>query len=121
MPFSSLDLNDLIELRKLRKARQGIDAAKLNKGDARKKKKRPREEDEAEVGGLRKAAPIPEDEECVSSLCCMNRRNSTEIGMMRNVTPGPDELCEPITSLSRPMHSMSTSTCWYRFLTNNHR
>ncbi|KAJ7853864.1 hepatocellular carcinoma-associated antigen 59-domain-containing protein [Mycena leptocephala] len=58
-----LDLNDLIELRKLRKARQGIDAAKLNKGDARKKKKRPREEDEAEVGGLRKAAPIPEDEE----------------------------------------------------------
>ncbi|KAJ6539754.1 hepatocellular carcinoma-associated antigen 59-domain-containing protein [Mycena capillaripes] len=60
-----LDLNDLIELRKLRKARQGIDAAKLNKGDAKKKKKRPREEDEAEQGGLRKAAaaPIPEEEE----------------------------------------------------------
>ncbi|KAJ7437144.1 hepatocellular carcinoma-associated antigen 59-domain-containing protein [Mycena galericulata] len=59
-----LDLNDLIELRRLRKARQGIDAAKLNKGDARKKKKRPREEEEAEHGGLRKiAAPIPEDEE----------------------------------------------------------
>jgi hypothetical protein len=59
----SLDLNDLIELRKLRKARQGIDAAKLNKGDARKKKKRPREEEEAEQGGLRKGAAIPEDEE----------------------------------------------------------
>ncbi|KAJ7724859.1 hepatocellular carcinoma-associated antigen 59-domain-containing protein [Mycena metata] len=59
-----LDLNDLIELRKLRKARQGIDAAKLNKGDAKKnKKKRPREEEEAERGGLRKTAPIPEDEE----------------------------------------------------------
>ncbi|KAJ7682371.1 hepatocellular carcinoma-associated antigen 59-domain-containing protein, partial [Mycena polygramma] len=58
-----LDLNDLIELRKLRKARQGIDAAKLNKGDAKKKKKRPREDEEAEQGGLRKAAPIPEDEE----------------------------------------------------------
>ncbi|KAF7352437.1 hypothetical protein MVEN_01208300 [Mycena venus] len=60
---ADLDLNDLIELRKLRKARQGIDAAKLNKGDARKKKKRPREEEEAEQGGLRKAAAIPEDEE----------------------------------------------------------
>ncbi|KAJ7771158.1 hepatocellular carcinoma-associated antigen 59-domain-containing protein [Mycena maculata] len=59
-----LDLNDLIELRKLRKARQGIDAAKLNKGDAKKQKKRPREEDDAERGGLRKAAaPIPEEEE----------------------------------------------------------
>ncbi|KAJ7167592.1 hepatocellular carcinoma-associated antigen 59-domain-containing protein [Mycena filopes] len=59
-----LDLSDLIELRKLRKARQGIDAAKLNKGDAKKtKKKRPREEEEAERGGLRKTAPIPEDEE----------------------------------------------------------
>ncbi|KAJ7368734.1 hepatocellular carcinoma-associated antigen 59-domain-containing protein [Mycena albidolilacea] len=60
---AGLDLNDLIELRKLRKARQGIDAAKLNKGDARKKKKRPREEEEAEQGGLRKGAAIPEDEE----------------------------------------------------------
>jgi len=58
-----LDLNDLIELRKLRKARQGIDAAKLNKGDAKKKKKRPREEEEAEQGGLRKGTAIPEDEE----------------------------------------------------------
>ncbi|KAJ6515467.1 hepatocellular carcinoma-associated antigen 59-domain-containing protein, partial [Mycena sanguinolenta] len=56
-----LDLNDLIELRKLRKARQGIDAAKLNKGDNRKKKKRPREEEE-EQGGLRKVA-VPEEEE----------------------------------------------------------
>ncbi|KAJ7498551.1 hepatocellular carcinoma-associated antigen 59-domain-containing protein [Mycena latifolia] len=58
-----LDLNDLIELRKLRRARQGIDAAKLNKGDAKKKKKRPREEEEEERGGLRKAVAIPEDEE----------------------------------------------------------
>lgn len=40
---------DLIELRKLRKSRQGIDANKLNVGDAKKKKKkRPREEE----GGL---------------------------------------------------------------------
>ncbi|KAF8213966.1 hepatocellular carcinoma-associated antigen 59-domain-containing protein, partial [Mycena galopus ATCC 62051] len=60
---TDLDLSDLIELRRLRKARQGIDAAKLNKGDARKKKKRPREEEEAEQGGLRKAAAIPEEEE----------------------------------------------------------
>ncbi|KAF7290879.1 hypothetical protein HMN09_01266300 [Mycena chlorophos] len=44
-----LDLNDLIELRKLRKTRQGIDADKLTKGDARKRK-RPREEEEVQAG-----------------------------------------------------------------------
>jgi hypothetical protein len=31
-------------LRKLRNTRQGIDVAKLNKGDIKKKKKQPREE-----------------------------------------------------------------------------
>jgi hypothetical protein len=59
-------LEDLIELRKLRKARQGIDAARLNKGDAKKKKKRPREE-EGEQGGLRKGVSkdANDDDECV--------------------------------------------------------
>jgi hypothetical protein len=51
----------LLELRKLRKARGGIDVAKLNKGDIKKKKKRAREE--GEEGGLKKG--VPEDEECV--------------------------------------------------------
>jgi hypothetical protein len=52
---------DLIELQKLRKARQGIDAAKLIKGDAKKKLKRPPEE----AYGLKEvasAAPPDEDE-----------------------------------------------------------
>ncbi|KAF5387745.1 hypothetical protein D9615_000689 [Tricholomella constricta] len=57
----NLPLADLIELRKLRRARQGIDAAKLNKGDVRKKKKRPREE--GEEGGLKKGAPKDDEEE----------------------------------------------------------
>jgi len=59
--FASLE--DLIELRKLRKARQGIDVTRLNKGDAKKKKKRPREE--GEQGGLRKGASkdINDDDE----------------------------------------------------------
>ncbi|GLB34135.1 putative hepatocellular carcinoma-associated antigen 59 [Lyophyllum shimeji] len=56
-----LPLADLIELRKLRKARQGIDAAKLNKGDVRKKKKRPREE--GEQGGLRKGVRDDDDDD----------------------------------------------------------
>lgn len=55
-------LTDLIELRKLRRQRQGIDSTKLTKGDAKKKKKRQRE-DEVEQGGLKKGAE-PEDE-CV--------------------------------------------------------
>ncbi|KAJ7228241.1 hepatocellular carcinoma-associated antigen 59-domain-containing protein [Mycena pura] len=62
MTGSSLNLNDLIELRKLRQARQGIDAVRLNKGDARKRK-RPREKQEAEQGGLRKGTHEDEDDE----------------------------------------------------------
>ena len=47
-----LRIVDLLELRKLKKARQGINAAKLNKGDV-KKKKRHHEEDQ---GGLKMGA-----------------------------------------------------------------
>ncbi|KAF8165635.1 hepatocellular carcinoma-associated antigen 59-domain-containing protein [Crassisporium funariophilum] len=57
----NLPLADLLELRKLRKARQGIDVAKLHKGDLKKKKKRPREDDEQ--GGLKKGAHEHEEEE----------------------------------------------------------
>jgi hypothetical protein len=53
-------LEDLIELRKLRKGRQGIDVARLNNGDVKKKKKRPREE--GEQGGLRKGVANDDDE-----------------------------------------------------------
>ncbi|KAH9942572.1 hepatocellular carcinoma-associated antigen 59-domain-containing protein [Amylocystis lapponica] len=57
-----LDLADLIELRKLRRAREGIDATRLTKGDAKKKRKRPREGEE-ELGGLKKAAESNDNEE----------------------------------------------------------
>jgi len=57
-----LELADLIELRKLRRAREGIDVQKLTKGDVKKKKKRPREGEEV-VGGLRKGAAVDEEEE----------------------------------------------------------
>lgn len=51
-------LEDLLEVRQWRKARQGIDVAKLNKGDA-KKKKRPLEEEEQ--GGLREGKGVSKD------------------------------------------------------------
>ncbi|KAJ3516151.1 hypothetical protein NLJ89_g1308 [Agrocybe chaxingu] len=58
---AKLPLADLLELRKLKRAREGIDVNKLNKGD-NKKKKRPREE--KDQGGLRKgAAAHDEDDE----------------------------------------------------------
>jgi hypothetical protein len=57
-------------LRKLRKARQGIDVAKLNKGDIKKKKKRPREE--GEQSGLRKGTH--EEEEYVCLPCKLEVR-----------------------------------------------
>lgn len=46
---------ELIELRKLRRAREGIDATRLSKGDVKKKKKRSRDTEE-EVGGLKKGS-----------------------------------------------------------------
>jgi len=49
-----LPLADLIELRKLRKSRQGIDASKLNRGDVKQKRKRPKDKEEEDQGGLRK-------------------------------------------------------------------
>lgn len=58
-------LADLLELRKLRRAREGIDVAKLNVGDAKKKKKKVAEE---EKGGLKKGAGY-EDDPYVASLC----------------------------------------------------
>ncbi|EDR12255.1 uncharacterized protein LACBIDRAFT_292747 [Laccaria bicolor S238N-H82] len=57
-----MPIADLIELRKLRKARGGIDVAKLNKGDVKKKRKRTKEE-EGDQGGLRKGAAVEEEED----------------------------------------------------------
>ncbi|KAF7981702.1 hypothetical protein HWV62_32276 [Athelia sp. TMB] len=51
-----LPLSDLIELRKLRKARQGIDVDKLNKGDVKKKRRRTTKEEEEDQGGLKAGA-----------------------------------------------------------------
>ncbi|KAJ3800392.1 hepatocellular carcinoma-associated antigen 59-domain-containing protein [Lentinula aff. detonsa] len=58
-----LPIADLLELRKLKKSRQGIDSVKLAKGAAKKKRKRTREEEEEIQGGLRKGAAVDEDEE----------------------------------------------------------
>lgn len=55
-------LADLLELRRLKKLRQGIDAAKLSKGDVKKRRKRTREEEEELAGGLRKGTAVDEDE-----------------------------------------------------------
>ncbi|KIJ69789.1 hypothetical protein HYDPIDRAFT_171770 [Hydnomerulius pinastri MD-312] len=59
----SLPLSDLIELRKLRKARRGIDVQKLYKGDVKKKKRRNTEDEPEDKGGLRAGAKVDDDEE----------------------------------------------------------
>ncbi|KAF8915390.1 hepatocellular carcinoma-associated antigen 59-domain-containing protein [Mucidula mucida] len=56
-----MPLADLLELRKLRKSRQGIDVAKLNKGDMKKKRKRPAED--VDPGGLKKGYVEDEDDD----------------------------------------------------------
>lgn len=40
-----ISIADLVQLRKLRKLREGIDITKLNKGDVNKKRKKAPEED----------------------------------------------------------------------------
>lgn len=45
-------------MRKLRKSRQGIDASKLSKGDVKKKRRRPKDEEGEEQGGLRAGTSI---------------------------------------------------------------
>lgn len=63
----AFSLADLIELRKLRKARQGIDVDRLNKGDVKKKRRRPTEDEEKDQGGLKAGASkeTVDDEEWV--------------------------------------------------------
>ena len=60
IPFS-YRLSELLELRKLRKSRQGIDIHKLSKGDVKRRKRRNTEEDEhQDAGGLKPGAKMEE-------------------------------------------------------------
>ncbi|KAL1740996.1 hepatocellular carcinoma-associated antigen 59-domain-containing protein [Schizophyllum fasciatum] len=67
-----LSLADLIELRKLRKSQEGIDAQKLSRGDKKKRKRTVPEEQ----GGLRKGAVVDplEDEETEEGKTAKARR-----------------------------------------------
>lgn len=59
----SLPLSELLELRKLRKSRQGIDVQKLSKGDTKRRKRRDVDEDEHhETGGLRPGAKLDDED-----------------------------------------------------------
>ncbi|KXN92341.1 hypothetical protein AN958_08572 [Leucoagaricus sp. SymC.cos] len=63
---AGLPISDLIELRKLRRSRQGIDVARLHEGDAKRRKKRARDDEPEEEDvkpGLRKGASVDDDDE----------------------------------------------------------
>ena len=65
-------LDDLIELRKLRRARKGIDVTKLNKGEPRKRKKNADADDGSTttpVGLIKGKTREIEEAECV--FACM--------------------------------------------------
>jgi len=58
-----LPVAELLELRKFRRARQGIDATKLTKGDGKKKRRRKPEEDaDMPEGGLQPGAQVSDDD-----------------------------------------------------------
>ncbi|KAH9026454.1 hepatocellular carcinoma-associated antigen 59-domain-containing protein [Lactarius hengduanensis] len=60
---TELPVSELLELRKFRRARQGIDAAKLTKGDGKKKRRRKPEEDgDMPEGGLQPGAQVSEED-----------------------------------------------------------
>ncbi|KAF8494217.1 hepatocellular carcinoma-associated antigen 59-domain-containing protein [Russula emetica] len=58
-----IPVSDLLELRKFRQARRGIDASKLTKGDGKKKRRRKPDEgeDNMPVGGLRPGAQVSDE------------------------------------------------------------
>jgi len=57
-----LPVSELLELRKFRRTRQGIDASKLTKGDGKKKRRRkPDDDEDMPVGGLRPGAQVTDD------------------------------------------------------------
>ncbi|KAI0258484.1 hepatocellular carcinoma-associated antigen 59-domain-containing protein [Gloeopeniophorella convolvens] len=59
-------LSELLELRKFRRARQGIDSSKLTQGDGKKKRPKPDDDAQTPVGGLRPGAQVSDgsDSEC---------------------------------------------------------
>ncbi|KAG1752362.1 hepatocellular carcinoma-associated antigen 59-domain-containing protein [Suillus paluster] len=59
----SLPISELIELRKLKKSRQGIDVQKLSKGDAKKRKRKTAEDGQEVQGGLRAGARVDDEED----------------------------------------------------------
>jgi hypothetical protein len=67
----------------LRKLRQGIDVAKLNKGDVKKKKRLREGDDKMDKGGLRiggsAGKDVPDDEEYVSSAVPKQQRDRWKI------------------------------------------
>jgi hypothetical protein len=57
-------VSELLELRKFRRARQGIDASKLTKGDGKKKRRRkPEDGENMPAGGLQPGVPVSDDSE----------------------------------------------------------
>ncbi|KAI0311027.1 hepatocellular carcinoma-associated antigen 59-domain-containing protein [Amylostereum chailletii] len=60
---ANLPVHELIELRKLRKARQGIDVSKLNSGDVKKRRKRKKEDEEEQAYGLQPGAKVDQEDE----------------------------------------------------------
>ncbi|OJA15330.1 hypothetical protein AZE42_03347 [Rhizopogon vesiculosus] len=70
----SLPIAELIELRKLRKSRQGIDVQKLSKGDAKKKKRKTAEDEQEAQGGLRAGARVDNDDNEEDSTDAKARR-----------------------------------------------
>ncbi|KAL4076339.1 hepatocellular carcinoma-associated antigen 59-domain-containing protein [Scleroderma yunnanense] len=61
-------LSELLELRKLRKSRQGIDIQKLSKGDVKRRKRRNAEEDEhQDPGGLKLGAKAEDEDDGVDA------------------------------------------------------
>ena len=113
-------LAELIELRKLRKAKQGIDANKLNKGDVKKRRKRPKGGEELDQGGLKPGSSsanrkeVVEDDEYVLSLVIFHSNSVILMVLPEMKTTKMQkrgEQCGITTSRNRPTLSTLTSTC----------
>ena len=118
VPYSSV--SELPGLRKFRRARQGIDASKLTKGDGKKKKRRTKPDDgeeEMPVGRLRPGGQVSDPTNLILSMilrtstatCVFNMRGCCLLASRRIKRRRCVVRCARITLRSRP----KTSICTY--------
>lgn len=111
LKVSFFSISDLLEFRKFKKTKLGIDSNKLSKGDGRRSKRTDTDLGVESTGGLRRPEVVREDEDEFVSSTPHNFRHANALLVMMRRGPRPGEPSDPTISLARQMYWMSTNIC----------